>query len=167
MEDMRWFTNLGFTIYNMQLLFVYGTLKTGFINNSVLEGMFVSAAKTLPYYRMYDYGQFPVLKKDKFGVEIDGELWLVRNLEALDEFESNLYCRELILLDKPSVFAYAYLFNYAVDGLMDCGSNWQKELNHDGLQKSTNRETDGEGLVDGYLQFEEISQNHYGSDARL
>jgi gamma-glutamylcyclotransferase (GGCT)/AIG2-like uncharacterized protein YtfP len=152
--------NMGF-----HLVFVYGTLKTGFVNNSVLEGMFVSVARTLPYYRMYDYGSFPVLKKDKFGVEIEGELWLVRNLEALDEFESDLYCRELILLDKPSVFAYAYLFANAVDGLMECGSNWQKESNHD-LQESTDGKTGEEGLVAGYFQFEETSQDHYGTDAR-
>lgn len=151
----------------MHFLFVYGTLKTGFINNSVLEGMFVSVAKTLPYYRMYDYGLFPVLKKDKFGVEIEGELWLVRNLEVLDEFESDLYCRELILLDKPSVFAYAYLFTDAVDGLVECGSNWQKELNHDDSQKPTDGKTGGEDLVDGYFRFEKAPQDHYGTDARL
>jgi gamma-glutamylcyclotransferase (GGCT)/AIG2-like uncharacterized protein YtfP len=151
----------------MNLLFVYGTLKTGFINNPVLEGMFVSDAKTLPYYRMYDYGLFPVLKRDKFGIEIEGELWLVKNLEALDEFESSLYCRELILLKKPSTFAYAYLFTEATDGLMECGSNWQKELNHDDLQKSTDGKTDREDLVAGYLQFEEASQGYYGPDAKL
>lgn len=152
----------------MQLVFVYGTLKTGFVNNSVLEGMFVSVARTLPYYRMYDYGSFPVLKKDKFGVEIEGELWLVRNLEALDAFEGELYCRELILLDKPSVFAYAYLFSNSVDGLMDCGISWEKKgLNDDDLQKSTDRETDGEDLETGYFRFEEAQQDHYGPDARV
>jgi hypothetical protein len=70
-------------------------------------------------------------------------------------------------LGKPSVFAYAYLFTDAVDGLMECGSNWQKELNHDDLQKSIDGKTGGEDLVTGYFQFEEISQDNYGSDARL
>jgi len=106
-------------------LFVYGTLKTGFINNSVLEGFLVSPATTLPYYKMYDYGKFPVLKKDKFGVAINGELWLVRNLEAIDRFESKLYHRELILLDKPAVFAWGYLFVESVDNLAECGSDWK------------------------------------------
>jgi gamma-glutamylcyclotransferase (GGCT)/AIG2-like uncharacterized protein YtfP len=151
----------------MHFLFTYGTLKTGFINNSVLEGMFFSAAKTLPYYRMYDYGSFPVLKKDKFGVAIEGELWFVKNLDALDTFEGELYRRELILLDKPSVFAYAYLFSNSVDGLMDCGISWEKKgLNDDGLQKSTDSEADKEDLVNGYFQFEEAQQDHYGPDAR-
>jgi gamma-glutamylcyclotransferase (GGCT)/AIG2-like uncharacterized protein YtfP len=115
----------------MHFLFVYGTLKTGFRNNSVLEGIFVSTAKTFPYYKMYDYGEFPVLKKDKFGVAIKGELWLVRNLDALDRFEGELYHRELIMLDAPCVVAWTYLFTDTVDDLMDCGSNWHKEISHE------------------------------------
>ena len=150
----------------LSLVFVYGTLKTGFINNSVLKGMFVSAAKTLPYYRMYDYGAYPVLQRDKFGVAIEGELWLVKNLEALDEFEVELYHRELILLEKPSVFAYAYLLNGSADGLTECGSNWQKESNHDGLQKSTDGTTE-EDLGTRYFQFEEAPQDHHGSNASI
>ena len=128
----------------MHFLFVYGTLKTGFRNNSVLEGIFVSTAKTFPYYKMYDYGEFPVLKKDKFGIAITGELWLIRDLDAMDRFEGELYQRELILLDEPSTWAYTYLFNESVDDLVECDSSWQKkEFNY---VKSANRTTSKENL---------------------
>jgi hypothetical protein len=107
--------NPGFTTYNMPLLFVHEC------HNTILKGSLVSKANTFPRYRMYDYHGSPVLKEEKSGTAIYGELWFVHNFDDLDRFESNIYKRELIFLENPCVFAYAYLFNQSVEGLLEHG----------------------------------------------
>lgn len=123
-------------------LFVYGSLKSGFCNNDLLEGcFFVSKAKTHPFYRMYGCGNFPALVKEQEGIAIEGELWNIRKtlFHKLDEFEGvdiGLYRREVILLAEPCVLAHTYLFCRAVKNLPDCGPVWMKGITNDRLQAS-------------------------------
>lgn len=112
-------------------LFVYGSLKSGFSNNDLLQenGYLVSPAKTHPFYRMYGCGNFPALVKEENGIAIKGELWNIKKqfFRQLDNFEGvyiSLYRREVILLADPCVLAYTYLFCRAVKNLPDCGSAW-------------------------------------------
>ena len=115
----------------MDFLFVYGTLKSGFGNNTLLKnGFFVSQAKTYPRFRLYECGSFPALVKEESGVSIEGELWNIKkhNFLEIDEFEGveiGLYRREQIWLMQPRVFAHVYLFCRAVSNLLDCGTNWR------------------------------------------
>lgn len=116
-------------------LFIYGTLKTGFCNNNLLQGKgcLVCPAKTHPLYRMYVCGNFPAMVKEEGGIAIEGELWNVKKniFQDLDEFEGvgiGLYHREIILLASPCVLAHTYLFCRAVKNLPDCGPIWKKGL---------------------------------------
>ena len=114
-------------------LFVYGSLKSGFANNHLLQdSCFVCLAKTYPLYRMYGCGKFPALVKEEHGISIEGELWNIpKNLfRKLDEFEGvniGLYRREIIFLAQPKVLSHIYLFCRATKNLSDCGSNWMRE----------------------------------------
>lgn len=113
-------------------LFVYGSLKSGFCNNKLLQNsFFVCPAKTHPFYRMYGCGNFPALVKEANGVAIEGELWNIKKklFRILDDFEGvniTLYRREVILLAEPCILAHTYLFCRAVNNLPDCGSVWGK-----------------------------------------
>lgn len=115
-------------------LFVYGSLKSGFCNNNLLQNsFFVCLAKTHPFYRMYGCGNFPALVKEANGILIEGELWNIKKklFHTLDEFEGvniSLYRREIILLAEPRVLAHTYLFCRAIKNLPDCGSVWRKGI---------------------------------------
>ena len=114
------------------VVFCYGTLKTSYRNNRLLEGQtFVCACKTKPIYLMYDTGGFPVLvhAKKGEGKAIEGELWEVdgRCLAQLDRLEGvpYLYRREFLELD--GFTAQGYVYCNSVRGLEECGTNWTKE----------------------------------------
>lgn len=70
-------------------LFVYGTLKKGYSNHRALEGAkFIGNCKTLPLYRMIDFGGFPgVLPKGN--TAITGEMYLVshQQMKRIDLIE--------------------------------------------------------------------------------
>ncbi len=86
------------------LVFVYGSMKKGFMNHFRLEGtaIFLGAASTLNSYAMYpdDSYKFPYVLKDKNRFPIQGELYSAGNdlLEILDIFEGHpkYYKREKI-----------------------------------------------------------------------
>lgn len=113
-------------------LFVYGSLKSGFCNNNLLQNsFFVCPAKTHPFYRMYGCGNLPALVKEANGIAIEGELWNIKKkaFRILDAFEGvniYLYRREVILLAEPCVLAHTYLFCRAINNLPDCGSVWSQ-----------------------------------------
>lgn len=117
-------------------LFVYGSLKSKFCNNDLLRenGYFVCHAKTNPFYRMYDYGDYPALVKDTEGIAIEGELWNIKDFKTLDTFESVLYNRELIFLAEPCVLAHTYFFVGQTKDLSDCGPIWMKGYCNGGIQ---------------------------------
>jgi gamma-glutamylaminecyclotransferase len=114
-------------------LFVYGTLKRGGANHRWLaDQTFVSAARTVPGYRLFELNGFPgmvVFAEDRDGVT--GEVWVASQeaLQRLDEFEGvdeGLYHREPVRLLRPfendAVDAYIYPGN--ITGRRDLGSTW-------------------------------------------
>jgi gamma-glutamylaminecyclotransferase len=58
------------------ILFIYGTLKRGMKNHSLVAGqMFLQTANTKPFYRLLDLGPYPgLIANDKRGLAIAGEL---------------------------------------------------------------------------------------------
>lgn len=97
----------------MQLVFVYGTLKRGHHNHSVLgNSRLVGNWTTEPKYKMYDLGSFPgvVYPGDK---SIKGEIFEVNDetMVRLDNLEGypHLYGRFMIETDYGP--AYIYIFN--------------------------------------------------------
>ncbi|HEY0968887.1 MAG TPA: gamma-glutamylcyclotransferase family protein [Opitutaceae bacterium] len=119
----------------MKHLFVYGTLKRGCSNHAQMAGQrFVTEARTIPGYRLFDVGGFPGLiawPHDRDGVT--GEIWAVDDaaLARLDRFEGvdeGLYRRERIALvaphDQEPVDGYVYA--RSVDGLREVGATWRE-----------------------------------------
>ena len=92
-----------------QLVFVYGTLKDGYCNNSVLgraDGVKVQDSQVRPgEFTMVDLGAFPALIEDKNGGRIFGEIWEVDSLKPLDRLEGypTLYDRKRIETDTGQV----------------------------------------------------------------
>ncbi|MEO0475077.1 MAG: gamma-glutamylcyclotransferase family protein [Planctomycetota bacterium] len=114
-------------------LFVYGTLKRGDVRAYLLtDQAYLGKAKTLPRYRLFNTGDYPALvEAEPLGLpgrSIVGELWRIDNdcLARLDEEEGvdeGLYERsEVELIDEITAWAYLYLF--PVDGMVDCGNCW-------------------------------------------
>jgi gamma-glutamylaminecyclotransferase len=112
------------------LLFVYGTLKRGQRSHHLLLGQeFLGEARTVPVYRLYDAGLFPVLVDDRAnGVAVQGEVWRVDEvvLKRLDEWEGvpELYSRRPVVLEKDAGPVCAYFFNGDVAAYADCGRRW-------------------------------------------
>jgi gamma-glutamylaminecyclotransferase len=82
------------------LLFVYGTLMSGFGNNRLLsESFFVGKAETIGEYSLYASG-IPYVYPDKPTSKIKGELWEVtpQQLPRIDQLEGHprWYNRQLI-----------------------------------------------------------------------
>jgi gamma-glutamylcyclotransferase (GGCT)/AIG2-like uncharacterized protein YtfP len=113
-----------------KLLFVYGTLKRGLRNNHLLAGQeFLSAAHTLPYYRLYDHGPHPCLVEDRRrAVAVRGEIWRVEDtaFACLDEFEGvpDLFVRREIKVEGISTPVFAYFFQGDISAMTDCGDAW-------------------------------------------
>jgi gamma-glutamylcyclotransferase (GGCT)/AIG2-like uncharacterized protein YtfP len=120
-------------------VFFYGTLKRGQRSHHLLRDQeFVSEAKTLPRYRLYDCGQHPALVVDlQSGIAIHGEVWRVNDetLKKLDEYEGvpDYFSRRQILLQGergvltprlPDSEVLAYFFNGDVSSLNDAGNRW-------------------------------------------
>ncbi|OCC14790.1 hypothetical protein DBT_1850 [Dissulfuribacter thermophilus] len=99
-------------------LFVYGTLKKGFVNHSYLRGAkFVGKAYTKSKYALY-VGEYPFVVKNQPLSNIFGELYEINEaiLSHVDELEEHpdLYCREkvpVIIEEKEEeVLAWIYFF---------------------------------------------------------
>jgi len=103
-----------------RLLFVYGSLKRGFDNHSMLKGAtYAGEAKTLQPYSMFveTHGQYPYLLKNRPFHQIEGELYEIESDELwkrIDEFEGvpDYYSRETIIVvaDAKHYQAQAYFF---------------------------------------------------------
>jgi gamma-glutamylcyclotransferase (GGCT)/AIG2-like uncharacterized protein YtfP len=114
-------------------IFVYGSLKRGFINHSLLTGQrFVASCRTEPRYKLYDLGDFPgMIEATTGGRSIEGEIWSIDSeclaqLEILEDTAHGMYARVPILLlpphDKLSVAGY--LYQLEVTCRHDCGDVW-------------------------------------------
>jgi len=115
------------------LIFVYGTLKRGGSNHSLLaEQKFIAVARTEPRYKLYAIGDFPaMITAPQDGCSIEGEIYEVDSarLPALDELEDvahGMYERVPIQLLPPqdSLKVEGYLYLFGVVGRRDCGSSW-------------------------------------------
>lgn len=131
----------------MNLLFVYGTLKRGYMRHSALVSQrYLGVAMTEPKYSIFQISGFPALITDSVsGKEIWGELYEVGEdaLVALDEIEGvqhNIFQRGTVELSQihyanlptnKEIFAKlhkktaeAYFYQKDVSGARDCGHCW-------------------------------------------
>jgi gamma-glutamylcyclotransferase (GGCT)/AIG2-like uncharacterized protein YtfP len=117
----------------VNLIFVYGTLKRGFINNHRMEGQeFVGEAATVPGYVLYELEGYPGMVPEAAAPDgVTGEVWRVDDecllgLDALEGTSEGLYRRESVRLQAPfagsRVEAYVYL--RSVEGRARLGSAW-------------------------------------------
>jgi gamma-glutamylcyclotransferase (GGCT)/AIG2-like uncharacterized protein YtfP len=95
-----------------QLVFVYGTLMSGFANNGLLANsrLFATRARTIPEYTLVDLGFFPGLLAEGSG-QVIGELYEINDatLNQLDALEAVpiLYKRQRVkLVGDRSVWGY-------------------------------------------------------------
>ncbi|MCF3648399.1 gamma-glutamylcyclotransferase family protein [Synoicihabitans lomoniglobus] len=102
------------------LVFVYGTLKRGASNHTVMAGQqFVGEARTPPGHRLFVVADYPGLVRDPTDTRgVQGEVWSVdadalRTLDRFEGVEEKLYRRGPIPLlppfDTASVDGYFYL----------------------------------------------------------
>jgi len=113
-------------------LFVYGTLKRGCRNWSVLKAaVYLGEARTEPAYRMYNCGAYPGLVEADGGEgqAIHGELYRVdeRLLAELDGFEDapNEYVRGPVALEGGAT-AQTYFYRLGTAHLRLCGAVWSE-----------------------------------------
>jgi gamma-glutamylcyclotransferase (GGCT)/AIG2-like uncharacterized protein YtfP len=115
-------------------LFVYGTLKRGQRNHSLIaESPFIGEAVTEPLYRLYDLGPYPCLAEDADnGRPVRGEVFLVdaRTLRRLDRLEDvpHLYERKTVRLHDFGPPVATYLYRQPVADLPDAGDTWTPAL---------------------------------------
>lgn len=139
------------------LVFVYGTLKKGFVRNNILrEQNYIGIAKTEPKYGMYGYGGYPALvnkelaKISEVAAEnaIFGELYEVDDncmidLDKIEGVDKGLFERKAIDLETitlsnlptcPAVWgcvtrktANAYFFKKKLNGAGDLGCLWTQK----------------------------------------
>ncbi|WP_135604616.1 gamma-glutamylcyclotransferase [Methanococcoides sp. NM1] len=89
----------------MSLLFVYGTLKSGYCNHHLLgNSVLVSENCTKERFRMLDMKDFPGVVMSEPTSRISGELFNVdrETLNAIDDLEGKWFFREDVLLDNGS-----------------------------------------------------------------
>jgi gamma-glutamylaminecyclotransferase len=99
-------------------VFVYGTLMTGQPNNYLLKNARkLSNGKTGKLYRMYTNGAYPMIRPDRLGYSIHGEIFEAdaETMKALDRLEGTptLYTRDSCVVvddsgDKQMCFVYVW-----------------------------------------------------------
>lgn len=107
-----------------QNVFVYGTLKRGYVrHHSISQQTFLGEAKTAARYRLFDLGQYPGLIADESGVSIAGELFSVdeeclERLDAIEGVDHGLYSRQRVELLPPwnGQNALTYIYEQSVAG---------------------------------------------------
>lgn len=109
------------------LLFVYGTLRQGGRNHSLIKDqVFVRVCRTQPWYRLVDLGPYPGLLPEG-ECSVVGELWAISpdRWPRLDRFEGvpTLFDRREVTLDDSSV-AEAYFYVGSLRQARECGDEW-------------------------------------------
>jgi len=131
--DVLW--DEGSAELKQQLLFVYGTLKRGFVRHPVLQDeSFYGTAVTVNSYRLLDCGSYPGLVSSDDGLAVQGEVYGVSDecLAVCDEVEGvaeGLYAREMISVQsladpEERVDAWVYLYLGSTTNLPNCGFAW-------------------------------------------
>lgn len=111
------------------LIFVYGTLKRGLINNYIIKNQkYIGVGTTSPDWQMYNLGNYPgVISGNE---RIAGELWLVDDatFKHCDWLEGHpdFYERFLIPVvsdseDDKEVEAWMYVYKGNVDNYQQIG----------------------------------------------
>lgn len=100
----------------MHRVFVYGSLKRGFINHCYLEGsrLLGVSISDEPLFNMVSLGTFPaVIKGSSY---IKGELYLVddETLEKLDLLEGNGHLYNRVEIKVNGENAWLYIYNYPI-----------------------------------------------------
>ncbi len=118
----------------MTRIFVYGTLKRGGGNHSLLAGQqLIGAARTPPGFTLYSLGDYPgMVRAPDDALGVTGELWAVDAgcLLRLDELEGvpeGLYERVSIRLAPPFADepAETYLYLRDLTGRAALGSEFR------------------------------------------
>ncbi|MFN4259317.1 MAG: gamma-glutamylcyclotransferase [Gemmataceae bacterium] len=116
------------------LLFVYGTLKTGYPNNHFLQDQrFLGPARTAPLYRLFVNDWYPCLVPDTCqGQRIAGEVWQVdeETLRRLDDYEGvpTWFTRQPVRLEGHAELIWAYFYQGEVTTLRECANGvWPPE----------------------------------------
>ena len=129
---------MGKTTYNNELnrhlIFVYGTLKSGYNNNRLLargDAQCLGAAVTFPEFRLMAYeGGIPFMFSHKPGNGIKGELWLVNDdcLASLDRLEGHPHnyrrTHIQVMQDNQPVQCETYLYHHQRPGMIEIGCEW-------------------------------------------
>lgn len=122
------------------LLFVYGSLMSGFHNNRYLRGqkklgVGVTFKEDLT---LFSLGSYPgaVRLNDQSEKDIKGEVWEVTPecLARLDQLEGHptVYRRESVSVDYRSgdetirTVAWCYIYLYSVNGRTEVGDSWKE-----------------------------------------
>ena len=117
----------------MSLIFVYGTLKRGYSNHSLLAGQaFEGGARTAPGFALFGLGSHPgMVERPGESGSVTGEVWSVdaaclERLDALEGTAEGLYRRGAVPLVGPfagrDVEAYLYLLS--LEGRQRLGETW-------------------------------------------
>lgn len=116
------------------LIVVYGTLKRGEGNCNYFLGSekYIKDVITLPKYRIYDNGSFPMMiEDDEHGTAINCELWEVsgKALKELDRLEGcpHMYKRKTIDIEGMSEKIQGYIYQGNIDNYIDCSPAWYKK----------------------------------------
>lgn len=113
-------------------VFVYGTLKRGGRNHSLLAGQqFLGPARTAPGFTLFSLGEYPGMVRDPSDTAgVTGELWAVdvaclQHLDELEGVDEGLYERVPVPLDhSPAARAQSYLFLRPISHHPHIGSSW-------------------------------------------
>ena len=95
----------------MKLLFVYGTLKKGFRNQTYLHGaIFMGEHRTHECYSMYDFNTYPAVS-ERGGDAISGEVYRINpnHLAAIDALECCPEFYQRISISTPFGEAWMYI----------------------------------------------------------
>ena len=112
---------------NKYKVFVYGSLKNGYGNHSLLNGSeFINIATTVDKFIMIDLGAFPAVidfGNDNDRNTISGELYLVNDtvLERLDQLEGHpdWYQRRVVNINNNGDNENAYMYIMQEDSFQD------------------------------------------------
>lgn len=138
----------------MHLMFIYGTLKRGFVRHHALrEQRYIGIARTQPQYAMYGYGGYPALVDktlaEASGVHAEGRIFgelyevddsCMMELDKIEGTDKGLFERRDIVLGEITMSglptdehvwrslsnktAQAYFFKRKLNGAADCGQLW-------------------------------------------
>jgi gamma-glutamylaminecyclotransferase len=122
-----------------QLVFVYGTLREGFRNHRVMQGIGaekIGAARTMTRARLYnaEHGGFPLMVLDRRGMQVHGEVYAVdrRGVAILDGFENapHLYRRVKVRVKtrRRVLAAWAYVWAATVDGEQEIHPDYERTV---------------------------------------